>query len=237
VTARRCVVVGDVVASRQVEDRESLRDVLTDGIERTNEDLAREHEDGLVAPFATLKGVDEVGGVLRTLAGSYRAVRTLVEAIHPAEIRFAVVWGEVDVGVGDPDVARQDGPAFHRADELLAELAESDRYVGLELQDGPATPARRPSEGTAGGGTDPCVRTIGNQMDLLCAWKAEWTERQTEVVRQYRGAETMAEVADRLGVTVQTVSKTLGRASAERILAIEDDLQVAVAHLAAEVAD
>lgn len=220
-TERRCIVVGDVVASREVEDRVALRDVLADGIERANQTL----EEALVAPFATLKGVDEVGGVLGTLAGSYRAIRTLVEAIHPAEIRFAVVWGEVDVGVDASDVARQDGPAFHRADELVAELARDDRYVGLDVGDGPG-PTQRPY-----------VTTIANQMDLLCMWKAAWTGRQAEVVRRYRTADTMAEVAQALDVTVQTVSKTLGRAEADRILAIEADLEVTVDHLATQVAD
>lgn len=212
----RCVVVGDVVGSRRVEDRAGLREVLADGVERANELLG----DALVAPFATLKGVDELGGVLEDLAGSYRAIRTLVEAIHPTEIRFAVVWGEIDVGVDATDVASQDGPAFHRADALLEEIADEDRYVAFEAPGGPASLAT----------------TVGNQMELLCMWKAEWTERQAELVRHYREAGSMTAVAERLDVTVQTVSKTLGRARAERILAIEADLEAAMADLAAEVA-
>lgn len=214
-SATRCVVVGDVVGSRAIADREQFRDVLLEGLERVNERVG----DALVAPFATLKGVDEVGGVLETLAGSYRAVRTLVEAIHPTAIRFAVVWGEVDVGVDAADVASQDGPAFHRADELVSRVAEEERAVGLHV------PGAPPALAT----------TVENQMELLCMWKAGWTERQAEVVRCYRDAASMSAVAAELDVTVQTVSKTLDRAGAARILAIEDDLDDAVAALASEV--
>jgi hypothetical protein len=235
VPTHRCLVVGDVVSSRAVENRASLGGVPADGVERTNDVLRADPTTAVVAPFATPQGVDEVGGVLETLAGSYRAVRTLVEAVHPAEIRFAVVWGEVDVGVDAPDVARQDGPAFHRADDLLAELASEDRYVGLDVE---FATGGGPGDGRGTErGLGPYVTTIGNQMDLLCAWKVGWTERQVEVVRRYREADTMSAVAEGLDVTVQTVSKTLGRARGDRILAIERDLEEAVAHLANQVGE
>lgn len=68
---RACVVVGDVVRSRSVEDRERLREALLDGLDRVNAALS----DRLLAPFATLKGVDELGGVLNGLAGVERALR------------------------------------------------------------------------------------------------------------------------------------------------------------------
>lgn len=216
-TVRRCVVIGDVIDSRAVEDRTAFRDVLADAITRTNDTIG----DELAAPFAALKGVDEIGGVLETPAGSYRAIRTLTEALHPTAIRFAVVWGDVDIGVDEPDVARQDGPAFHRADDLLETITREDRYVGVDVPGAP----------------EPYVTTVGNQMDLLCLWKSEWTERQAEVVRAYRVEGTVTAVAERFDVTVQAVSKILARANAKRILAIEADLDSAIDYLAREVAE
>jgi len=87
------VIVGDVVDSRAVEDREALHGRLESGMERANDAVG----DRLVAPFTTLKGVDEVGGVLTDPGRAYHAVRELTDAIHPTAIRFAVVWGDVDV--------------------------------------------------------------------------------------------------------------------------------------------
>lgn len=217
VTVRRCVVVGDVIESRDLEDRSAFRQVLTDALAEANEAV----DDGVAAPFATLKGVDEIAGVLETPIGSYRAIRTLVEAIHPAAIRFAVVWGDVDVGIHERDVARQDGPAFHRADELLETIAREDRYVEVVV---PGVPG-------------PYVTTIGNQMDLLCIRKSEWTARQAEVVREYRDAESMAATAERLDVAVQTISKSLARANAKRLMTVESDLETTIEYIATEVVE
>ncbi|MHB9288917.1 SatD family protein [Halobacteriales archaeon Cl-PHB] len=197
-----CVVTGDVVGSRSVDDREALRERLERGVAAANDALA----DDLLAPFAILKGVDEVAGVLASAAGVDRALQALGEAIHPTEMRFAVVRGTVDVGADSGVVSQMDGPAFHRADELLETLATEDRYVGLDL----------------GAEADSItVDLLEGLCDLLCAWKGEWTERQADLVGKYRQAESMTAVADAEGVTVQVVSKTLGRAGAETVLRTE----------------
>jgi len=209
------VIVGDVVDSRSRTDRERLRTALEAGLDRANE-VARE---GLVAPFAVLKGVDEVGGVLETPAEAYAAIRAIAEALHPAEIRFAVVYGAVDVAPDADDVAVMDGPAFHRADELLATAETDDRWVGVDLGDG-----------------DDLLRTLlSDHVDLLFMIKANWTERQTEVVRLYRTEDTMDAVADRLGVSVQAVSQTLQAARARAVFDVEATLEAALARIAREV--
>lgn len=215
-TTRRCVVVGDVVESRSVEDRESLYTQLEAGVRRANDAV----EDHLVAPFTTLKGVDEVGGVLTTPGQSYRAMRELADAIHPTAIRFAVVWGHVDVGSDASDVAKMDGPAFHEADDLLGNVKQADRYVGLSVSDT----------------EEWLVRLLANQMDLIFMWKDGWTPHQAEVMRLYRELGTMAAVATRIDVSVQAVSQTIQRADSQTVLAIEDDLETAMAELWGDLA-
>ncbi len=212
-----CVVTGDVVGSRSVADREALRERLEAGVAAANEELG----DRIVAPFAILKGVDEVAGVLADPDGVDRAIRALGEAIHPTEMRFAVVRGTVDVGVESGVVAEMDGPAFHRADELLETVARESRYVGLDL--------------ALDEGCDPVVVDLLEGLcDLLLAWKGEWTERQAELVVKYRDADSMTAVAEAEGVTVQVVSKTLGRAGAETVLRTERRIARAFESLAEE---
>lgn len=206
---RACVVVGDVVGSRSVEDRDRLRERLLDGLDRTNEALG----DRLLAPFATLKGVDELGGVLDGPAGIDRAIMEIVEAIHPTEIRIAVAIGEIDVGVETGAIASMDGPAFHAADERLGALADAGRNVAIAGVDGPLATA------------------VEDLLDLVVHYRSTWTDRQAEVVSAYRTTESVSAVADRLDVTPQTVSRTLQRASGRRLLAIERDLESLVAAL------
>ncbi|WEL22100.1 SatD family protein [Halorhabdus sp. BNX81] len=211
-TTRRCVVIGDVIGSREVDDRTALRDRLETGLEAVNDALA----DRLVAPFATLKGVDEVGGVLESPEGAYRALQLLTEAIHPTTMRVAIVHGSVDIGANTGDVAEMDGPAFHTADDALGRLDERERLVALSFEEAHSWQ----------------VGLIEAQMELLSMWKEAWTPRQAEVVRTYRDAATMGAAAKRLGVSVQSVSKTLKRARAVTIIEIEETLETALSHLA-----
>lgn len=214
-TETRCVVVGDVVGSRDVDDRETLHERLEAGMARANEAV----ESDLAASFSTLKGVDEIGGVLVSPRRSYRALREIATAIHPVEIRFAVVWGRVDICIDADDVAVMDGPAFHEADSLLADLSESDRYVGLSVE-----------------GTDGWLETLlSNQMHLIFMWKYEWTPDQGDVIRSYRDLGTMEDVAMRRDVSVQAVSQMLSRAKAPTILALEEELDSALAELWGEM--
>jgi len=118
-----------------------------------------------------------VGGVLTDPGRAYHAVRELTDAIHPTAIRFAVVWGDVDVGADADDVARMDGPAFHEADDLLGDVERADRYVSLSVDR-----------------TDKWLVDPTNQIDLVCMWKAGWTARQMEVARRYRDLGEMAAV-------------------------------------------
>jgi hypothetical protein len=212
---RRCVVVGDVVASRDREERESLREALANGLERANDRV----DDALVAPFRVLKGVDEVGGVLADPSEAYAPLCAIAEAIHPVGIRFAVVYDTVDVAADGDDVAAMDGPAFHRADELLESVDARDRAVGLDL-----------------GADDVLEPLLADHLDLLALWKGDWTARQGEVVRTYRREETMAAAADALDVSVQAVSQTLAAARASTVFEMEARLEETFAHLATEVA-
>ncbi|KAA9406298.1 hypothetical protein Har1131_05570 [Haloarcula sp. CBA1131] len=205
---RWCVIIGDVIESRSVTDREALRAALNQGVSRATDALA----DQTVAPFSVLKGVDEVGGVIRNPGHAYRAIREITESIHPTAIRFAVVHGEVDVGMTTSEVSEMDGPAFHKADTLLADITENGRAVALH---------------------DPVVKSwllslLADQIHLLFAWKQEWTPHQASIVHEYRERKSMQALADDRDVSIQAVSQTLSRAKAEMVLSTEANLEAAM---------
>lgn len=208
-TVRRCVLLGDVVGSRSLADRESVRETLETAVAAATEAAG----DAVVAPFTVIKGVDEIGGVLDDPGAAVPAMRALVERLHPVELRVGVAWGVVDVAPGADVVAEMDGPAFHHADECLRRVADDDRYVRVALDGVPAV-------------FEP---VLGDQLDLLSLWTYSWTPRQTEIVRAYRDADTMTAVADDLDVTVQMISKTLDRTHAETVFAVEETLEDAFA--------
>jgi len=147
--------------------------------------------DAVLAPATPLRGVDEVGVVLEDWRVVYGVVRRFYEAVHPVRIRFAAVRGDIDVGVESGRVPAMDGPAFHRADELLASVADADLLFDQAL-----------SESTLD-------RAIADEVNLLLRWRAGLTERQVEYLRAYVRRGTQAAAAAELGVTQQAVSKEL----------------------------
>lgn len=204
---RHCLVVGTVTDS-SVDDREALRASLDEGVARANEAVCEQ----LVAPFAVLRGVEEIGGVLTDPELCYRAVRELTEAVLPVGIGFAIVHGKIDIGLATESVSRMDGPAFHEADRLLSELESDERTVGFVDPD-----------------VEPWIRTVlADQMQLLHTVKQAWTPHQAGLVRAYRQAESMQAIADERDVSVQTVSQTLARANAKQVMAVESNLESAV---------
>lgn len=200
------VVLGDVVASREIDDREAFRDTIEAALDAINERYA----DDVVGEFTFLKGVDEIAGVIQDPRNLYRILRDVVSAARPGAIRFAVVHGEIDVGAEGSDVGEMDGPAFHRADEALIEVAEADLYVSFS--------GRRPA-------FDPLIEA---SINLLLVVREDWTDRQRAMVAAYEETGTQADVANRFGVSQQTVSATLRRADWPRLSRIEGDVNAAL---------
>jgi len=227
--SHRCVVVGDVVDSRTIDSREQLERDLGDAVAHVNDAF-----EDIVADFARLKGVDEIGGVLETPANAYGVVRSITERVHPVSIRFAVVFGSVDIAPTSSDVARMDGPAFHRADELLGRIETEGRLIGLDI-DTDGGHGGSDSAGLSHGDDFLLCGLLADHVDLLQLWKARWTDRQLELVRAYRSLGSVVAVADEFEVTPQTVSDSLRRSRARTVLEMEDRVNAVFEQFSREV--
>lgn len=200
---KRCVVLGDVVASRDIDDREAFRERLLEACATVNETL----EDAVVAGFTPQKGVDEFGGVLDSPARVYDVVETIARHLHPEEVRFAVAWDKVDVAPDANDVQQMDGPVFHRADELQDSIADSPFRFAMDLDD------------------PPLDATLADEINLLLLRKAEWTARQHRIAARYAELGSQAAVADELAVSQPAVSQSLSRANYRVLREIEGRLR------------
>jgi len=202
-TDRHCVVLGDVVGSREIADRPSFQNQLRAAIDNVNEEYA----DALVADFAILKGVDEIGGVLASVRPIAAIQRTLARAVHPEQIRLAAVVGQIDVNPESARISMMDGTALSDADELLSTLETENLTFRLE--------GERPRYD----------RLVSDQVNLLDMIRADWSDRQLEVITEYERLGTQTAVAEALDVSPQAISKSLRTARAKRVLAIEERLE------------
>lgn len=249
--ARRAyVLLADVVGSRDIDDREEFGDRLR----ATLTAATHRHSDALATDLAALKGVDEFGGVLTDRGAVYEVVRDLQAGLHPVAARYVVVGGVIDVRPDADDVAAMDGPAFHRADELLGGLpSEGGRFafetgvgeVGSEDGGGDGDDDSEGNgnddvDGNGAGDIDAGDVIAGDDsnvvddvdrdvddglvtaaVDAVLALREAWTPRQARVARVYRERGTQTAAAEALGVTQQTVSRTLQSARYDRVARAE----------------
>lgn len=183
------VVLGDVVDSRSLEDREQFRETLISALQT----VTNRYEEAVEVPFEMIKGVDEFGGILSGLEQLYELLVDVLNEIHPAMIRLGVASGDIDVR-GERGIADMDGPAFHRADQLVAEAKENDMYANFDTHN-----------------TESVDTLAANNINLLLRQRSELTSKQVEIVTAYESLGTQKAVAAQLDVSQQAISNTLRR--------------------------
>lgn len=192
-------LTGDVVSSRDLPDRRAVQRTLRASLDELN----REHREAMAAPLKLVAG-DEVQALLRVPSGAPAVVDIVVriaDELHPV----AMTWG---VGVGplatdlEDDVSLVDGPCLHRARDALAVAGSEDRWLATA------------------GVEEPHGETLSALFDAMGAIRSRWTETQARYVREARCA-TQADVAERLDVSRQAVSKALDAASFSSVLHAE----------------
>lgn len=126
-------IIGDIVASREVEDREQLQQRLRRTLQAVNDAFSHE----IISAFVLTTG-DEFQGLLCKLDGLVRILRTLRSGLHPQEVRFGLGLGALDTQL-QPQAIGMDGPCFHRARDAIERAA--GRGTPLEMDVGSQQPA------------------------------------------------------------------------------------------------
>lgn len=196
------VILGDVISSSLISDRENFQK----GFEETCNEINIKYTKDMYADFKILKGIDEIGGVLLTMSNSYEIITNILERLYPNLMRFVLVLDYIDTSVETRNVTKMDGPAFHKASDIMSTLKKSklmfDMYVGDKVID----------------------TAIAGQINLILLLKKNWSARQHQIVREYKIGKNQYDVAKNLGITQQAVSKTLNLSRWKEIKNIEDKL-------------
>jgi hypothetical protein len=203
---RLTVVLGDVVASRDLASPVAFQRTLRRGCDLANGRFAED----LFAPFKILKGCDEIGGAVESPARLYGILGSISDHIYPARMRFAVVSGEVSAGDDARDTSLMDGPAFHDAAKIMQRLKSTGRTAHLLLGDADMDPL------------------LTAQVNLLFALKEQWSLQQRRIVAVYDRLRRQNAVAAELRISQQAVSKTLRRCLWNEVHAVEEQLEAAL---------
>ncbi len=196
------VMMGDVIASRRIKNREAFQKKL----EKTCANVNLNFVEDIYADFNILKGLDEIGGVLMNIKSVYKIMNTFLEQCYPDSIRFVLVFDYIDTAVESHEVSRMDGPAFHKASDMIKDLKGSRLMFKMSI------------------GDEMMDKIVAGETNLLFLLKKDWSPRQRMILYEYRKIGNQNMVANALGITQQAVSKALNRSVWKEISGIEEDL-------------
>ena len=196
------VLLGDVVSSRRIDDRDMFQRKLEEAYKKVN----NTYSEDIYANFKILKGIDDIGGVLLTMSNCFNIIDSILEQLYPNLMRFVLVLDYIDVGLDTKNVIRMDGPAFHKASDLINSLKKSKLLFDMSVKDKIIDNA------------------IAGQINLILLLKKKWSRKQYQIVREYKKVKNQQEVAMKLGISQQAVSKTLNRSMWKEIKHIEKNL-------------
>jgi len=196
------VIVSDLVHSRDIPGRQQLSRKIPLLIESVSKKYRKEFH----APLIQVRGIDELSGVLKQSNMSYRICRLLNEAVYPNLFRFAVVRGILDIAIDSRDVTKMDGPAFHRAADMIKQAKKKNLYYYFDL-----------------GQEFTQLNLLLNELpNLVHILRSSWSKHQKRVVQFYEKFGTQKAVAKQLGITQQAVSDALRQAHWKELKQSED---------------
>ncbi len=198
-SAMYCVIVGDIINSKEIVEPEK-REAIFHAIKVVFSSINTKYRDAILADFGVVRG-DGFEGVLLAKHLAPIIIQELIKGFYLADktcVRVAAVVGELSIASSDRNEC--DGPAFHRALELLDALKASKRGCWQQIAfyaGGPAQPV------------------IDGQLLLLGALMGSWTERQREIVWAMEECGSNTAAANKLGIKPSVVSKQLKAANYE----------------------
>lgn len=115
-------IIGDIVGSKEVADRDALQQRFLETLEIANR---------TTSPTTRLRITrgDEFEGSYQTIEDAWTATLRLHLLMRQRghQLWLSVAWGEVTAQPGATDAATQDGPAWWAAREALTHLKQSSR--------------------------------------------------------------------------------------------------------------
>ena len=129
----RLVLIADIIDSRNLPNRGQVQS----GLESVLGELNGQHRE-LLSPYTITLG-DEFQAVFGGADYVFADILAIMRQLHPVELRFALGVGPLSTAINPEHAIGMDGPAFHKARDLLAEMKHDSRTLaitGLPEDDG-----------------------------------------------------------------------------------------------------
>jgi SatD family (SatD) len=226
-------ILGDVVGSRHVEDREELRIKLRHGLRVIegqpwlSSALAAPSTPPAVVTDPEISAGDEIQVLLRVEArrlpgaAAVGILDRLTDSLRPHRMAFGLGLGTLSTKSSGP-VQQLDGSCFHRARLALGRAKREQRWAVVVASDADSPDPGNPV--TAFEGAANAILRLTGEI------RAGWTDRQIQVMRRFPVAAAASplqkDVAEELGVSPSVISEMLRAARRDAVREAEHAVAV-----------
>lgn len=195
------VLLGDVVGSRKIKGRKQFEKKLAATLQWVNKQYGQVFK----LPVKNWKGLDEIAAITMQPQHIYKIISGINARLYPQQMRFVFTAGNIEMKRGVTDISQLDGEAFHKAAQLMLEL-KKENFLFKCNSDGQDDAA------------------FNNQVNAAWLAKMKFTEKQMQVYSLYAETGNQEEVAGKLKISQQHVSKTLNAINGIALLKLEKNI-------------
>jgi len=188
-------IIGDIIGSRNIEDRNEVQNKLKDVLEDVNTRYAED----IAAKFTITLG-DEFQGLLNAGRYAMDIIQFIERKMYPVKMRFGVGIGKITTDINSDLAIGSDGPAYYLARKMINELKLSEKK-----NKSPKANIRVTFEHK-----NNMEALLNTTLALCTVIKNSWTDKQRTVIYDYMEfGDQQKNMASRLGISQSSVQKSI----------------------------
>ena len=189
-------IIGDMKNSRIMNDRNSVQNELKNILIGVNDKYSKD----ISAKFMITLG-DEFQGLLHDGGHVMHIIEEIQREMHPVEIRFGIGVGPITTEINFEMAIGADGPGYYKARQAIEFLEKDERKNMTHASD---------IRIEVDGDNEDAVAVMNTVLSLLTVVKANWTDRQREIIRDtMKYQDSQAKSAGRLKVAQSSIQRGL----------------------------
>lgn len=201
---KKIIIIGDVIKSSKRFHHDKWEN-FHQSIETINERFASD----LTIPFTVYSG-DSFGAVCTDISSAAKIILSMQEIQKYYKSRYVLIEDEISYGIDKKSFLTLVGPALWKSEEKL-NLIKKRKILFLADLD-----------------NNLLSLTINTIMNLILSVKNDWNEQEWIVYRNYNQEVKQKDLAEKLGITQQYVSKIIKQTRLRLIKESEENLKLII---------
>lgn len=193
-------LIGDVIGSRKVTDRDALQKKLEKKLKQINKGRS-----DLLSPYTVTLG-DEFQAVFKNCDLIFRDVWEILQALYPVKTRFAFGVGELSTPVNPRQAIGMDGPAFHHARQGIQELKKTPflfKITGEQITS---------------------LNLLNQSLYLVSQTSSGWSRNRFRIMSMLYKGWTTKQIAGELNISTVAVYKNIKAGALDIIMALGHEI-------------